>query len=177
MTVKSAQTAHRRKSGTRNAHRPCVLTYTEALAEVKHRPPSAPLQRLHLLQCQLDNAEATLMAIVELLRCRGAHPAGLLPGMCCTTEDKGIWLKGLPRALASYLGQVAFPPSVSRTANALFREKAALLVADCDIIHAMAKPSVEIEYRAMRNGESSMLPLILRTRALLYLAIAEMADT
>ena len=174
MRIKTAQSARHFGLGTRAAKGPCSRAYADAQAEAMRRPPSAPLQRLHQLHGHLDDMQTTLFAIFELVQGKRSYPPGLLPGLCCTTEDKGIWLKNIPKVLASFLGQIVLPPSVPRTAFATFREQTASLIAAGEVVQAVAKPSVEIEYCVMRNGESHMLPLILKTRALLYLAMANM---
>lgn len=162
MTFKTAQSA--RRSGPRQG--PCYRAFMEARAEMKRRPAAPPSRTLHLLHRQLDDVEATLRAIAALVQGRQAYAAGSLLGNCCTTDDKGVWLKGLPKVLASYLGQAPFP-SPADSAVAHLQDQAAALVADCDATHLLLKPSIEVEYRAMRRGESLVLPLILRTRTLL----------
>jgi hypothetical protein len=131
---------------------------------MKRRPAAPPSRKLQLLHQQLDDVEATLSAIAALVQGRQAYAAGSLLGNCCTTDDKGVWLKGLPKVLASYLGQF---PSPAGRAVAHLQDQVAALVADCDAVHFLLKPSIELEYHVMRRGESLVLPLILRTRALL----------
>lgn len=161
MTFKTAQSARRRALSPS----PCYRAFMEARSEMKCRPTAAPSWTLHLLHHQLDEVEATLRTIAALVQGRQAYAAGSLLG-CCTTDDKGVWLKGLPKVLASYLGQAQFP-SLAGSAVKPVHDEAAALIADCDATHFLLKPSIEFEYRAMRRGESHVLPLVLRTRTLL----------
>lgn len=174
MIVKSAQTAHRRKSVRRTAKGPCEMAYLEAQAALPALASSVTAEKLRQISVELDAFEVTLFTIAEVLQGRQSQPPGmLLAGGCCTTDDKGIWLKSLPKTLAWYLGRIALPTSSPRAAEAHFQEQVTGLLTDCEFAYAIAKPSVEIEYRVMRAGELSMLPLILRTRALFNFAIAE----
>ena len=177
MRIKTAQSARQCGSRTRTGQGPCSREFAAAQAEAMRRPPSAPLQRLHQLHGHLDDMQTTLMAIFALVQDKRSYPPGLLPGLCCTTDDKGIWLKNIPKVLASFLGQIVLPPFAPRTTLATFREQVASLIAAGEVVQAVTKPSVEIEYSVMRKGESRMLPLILKTRALLYLAMEEMPRT
>lgn len=171
MTFKTAQRARRRGPG-KGEYGPCHREFMSAQDEARHRRAASPMRTLHQLHHQLDDVEATLMAIAALVQGGSTYAAGSLLGNCCTTDDKGMWLKGLPKVLASYLGQAPLP-SLTGSAVAHLQDQAAALVADCDAAHLMLKPSIEVEYRAMRRGESLVLPLILRTRALLQHALAE----
>jgi hypothetical protein len=170
MTFKTAQSARRSGPG----QGPCHLAFMEARAEMKRRAAAPPSRTLHLLHRHLDDVEATLRAIAALVQGLQACAAGSLVGSCCTTDDKGVWLKGLPKVLASFLGQF---PSSDGGAVAHLQDQAAALVADCDAAHLLLKPSIELEYRAMRRGESLVLPLVLRTRTLLQHVLADAVRT
>jgi hypothetical protein len=174
MIVKSAQTARRGKSVRRIAKGPCEMAYLDAQATFGTLRSEVTAEKLRQISLEIDAFEVTLLAIVEVLQGRQSQPVGmLLAGGCCTTDDKGIWLKNLPKILAWCLGRIALPTSSSRAAEANFHEQITRLLTDCEFAYAIVKPSVEIEYRVMRAGESSMLPLILRTRAIFGFAIAE----
>lgn len=172
MSFKTAQSA-RRSGPAKGEYGPCHREFMNSQAEAKRRRPASPMWTLHQLHHQLDDVETTLMAIAALVQGRSTYAAGTLLGNCCTTDDKGIWLKGVPKVLASYLGQAPLLLLSTRSAVAHFRDQASALAADCDAVYAMLKPSIELEYRAMRRGESLVLPLILRARALLQYALAE----
>lgn len=173
MIVKSAQSAPSRHSKRRIAKGPCERAYWEAKAVVVPLRSASALEKLRQYRGELDAIEVTLFAIAKMVKSRQSQPTGLLEGGCCTTEDKGVWLKSLPKTLAWSLGRFALQTSASDHAKANFQEQVTKLLTDCEVASAIVKPSVEIEYKAMRTGESLMLPLILRTRVLLCFAFEE----
>ena len=90
---------------------------------------------------------------------------------CCTHEDADVWLKSLPEVLAHELGYNVMPAiralagdgvPADKVAGCLHRAQGKVdgLVPLCDTARGWLAPSIDREYRRMKNHDSMLEPLI-----------------
>lgn len=139
---------------------------------MQERLTSRPFERISAYKAResRDNIVRmidTLNEIIAVVSSRQTHSMPILLGSC-TTEDKAIWLKGLPSNLAYEFGYNLTPAiqalnvegvpeaTIDRFIHSIKGDVCQLLK-DCDTMQTDTRPSVKGEYARMKAGCSEML--------------------
>lgn len=89
----------------------------------------------------------------------------------CVTDDRALWLKGLPMILADLIGRKILPgikalsgdgvpPDVVAHETREARKRAEILLTRCEAFHARLKAGIKPEYDALKRGESEIFDLL-----------------
>jgi hypothetical protein len=148
---------------------PCSRTFQ---ASIKEREDKCPFDHISAYKVResrenIESMISTVTEIIDVVSSGEIHSPPLLLGSC-TSEDKAIWLKALPRNLAQELGYNLIPavgalavegvpePAINGFIQSI-KEKVCQLLKDCDALQAATSRSINGEYALMKAGRSDML--------------------
>jgi hypothetical protein len=152
--------------------RSCLDHYKDALDDRKSRPLPSGGYKLTEARRTLNACLNTLAAIQADKRYGGKFRGYRRSFGCCKSDDAAIWLKRLPGIVAAEMGSNVIPAIEALEADAVSkitvaqqtrtaRAAATDLVDACEeASQALRKGGIEPEYRRLRQGSSTLEPLV-----------------
>jgi hypothetical protein len=137
----------------------------------------------------LSRMRVTIDAIADYRNRPGSYAVGQTLGQCCTTEDKAIWLKNLPKQVADMLGHDILPAIAALTGDGITKREVARelasatsdvnsLLRDCEEVRvSLSAGGIGHEYKAMKQGQSHLRELLTRTLSIAKLNHAQLGTT
>lgn len=150
----------------------CQDTFAEAQLRRRSFPLEAGAYKLREARHRLFRMMNTVDAIGEYLCKPGSGRSGSSLGPCCTTDDKAVWIKNLPKKVAEMLGYDILPATVALAAEegiaetdilaeqANARARAHELLMDCEAQRVRLKGGIKREYAAIKLGQSELGDLL-----------------
>lgn len=149
----------------------CHDTFAEAQLRRRSYPLEAAVYKLREARHRLSRMMKTIDAIGDLLRQPGSVRSGSALGPCCTTDDKAIWLKGVPDQVAEMLGYDILPAIATLTGDGVPKTDLAVerniaqataiqLLKDCEAQRVRLKVGINTEYAAIKSGQSELYDLL-----------------
>jgi len=150
----------------------CQDTFAEAQLRRRSFPLEAGAYKLREARHRLSRMMKTIEAIGDFLRQPGSVRSCSALGPCCTTDDKAIWLKGVPDQVAEKLGYDILPAIAALAAEegiaetdvaaelATARARADQLVDQCEAQRVRLKRGVKAEYPEIKSGQSELYVLL-----------------
>ena len=151
-------------------------TCHDTFAASKKRRCSYPLKtgayKLREARHRLFRMMETVDAIGDFLRKPKSVSPGSTLGLCCTTDDKGYWLKNLPKQVAVGLGYDILPAIAALAAEegiaetdvaaelATARVSADQILDQCEAQRGRLKGGIKAEYPAIKSGQSELYDLL-----------------
>lgn len=161
---------------------PCHDAFGAAKAERNKYPLKSGLYKLYDARRNISRMQESMCAIGDYLNGRhDCSPGGLL-GPCCTTDDKAVWIKDLPKQVARNLGYDILPAIEALTGDGIAasdvkgelaraRAEAERLLDDCETQHKRLKSNIDDEYRAMKSGYSDVYALLFEAKGIAHRAL------
>lgn len=148
--------------------RNCYETFMEGQIARTHNPLPGGLYKLEECAARLESCLSEVSRIRDVIN-KKSDKWGL---QRCTSEDKYLWLKGLPNHLAHILSTEVLPGlkalQLDGVATPIIQEalRTTSIQSDClvqrlETVRRALNSSIENEYQAMRNGGSLIEPLIM----------------
>ena len=150
----------------------CHDTFAEAQLRRRSYPLDAGAYKLREARHALLRMMETVDAIGDFLRKPKSVTPGATIGLCCTTDDKGYWLKTLPEKVAEKLGYDILPAIAVLRAEegiaetdiaaelATARARADQLLDQCEAQRVRLKGGIKVEYPAIKSGQSELYDLL-----------------
>lgn len=150
----------------------CQDTFAAAQQRRRSYPLDAGAYKLREARHALLRMMETVDAIGDFLRKPKSVTQGATIGLCCTTDDKGYWLKTLPEQVAEKLGYDILPAvavlgaeeGIAETdvaiARASAQTRAKQLLKDCETQRVRLKAGIKTEYAAIKSGCSDLYALL-----------------
>ena len=151
----------------------CHDTFAEAQLRRRSYPLEAAVYKLREARHRLSRMMKTIEAIGDFLRQPGSVRSCSALGPCCTTDDKAIWLKGVPDQVAEKLGYDILPAIAAlateeRTTEtdvaaelASAQARVDELLMDCEAQRVRLKGGIKPEYAAIKSGRSELGDLLI----------------
>lgn len=151
-------------------------TCHDTFAKVQLRRRSYPLEagayKLREARHKLLRMMDTVDAIGAYLRKPSSVRLGSSLGPCCTTDDKGDWLKNLPKQVSEMLGYDILPAIAALTGDGvsqtdvavkldLAQARANQLLKDCEAHRMRLKEGAKREYAAIKSGRSELYAILI----------------
>lgn len=148
----------------------CRDAFDAAQAFRKAIPLPAGRYKLEQALWELGRKRADVEMVSRIVLGQDAKAAkAALAG--CAPEERGKYLKRIPRDVANILGRLILPGIAELEADGLtatetqrrFRSahtRTKALLTECDYVHRLLRQGVRHEYNAMKTGRSHMLPLL-----------------
>ena len=148
-------------------YKTCFEAYEAAEITRNRHPLSNGEYKLRECSDRLGSTLEELSRIQDLVSGRGDKWSL----MHCTSEDKHLWLKGVPAAVAWRLGYEVIPGLRALTGDGVpeavidatfpnVEHKVANLMLQLESTHRLIRKNIGIEYRRMRSDDSLLKPLV-----------------
>lgn len=186
-TVKTAQSAQARSPHSRRT-RPategkCRQTFVEAGEKRKAYPLKSGAYKLGEARRALEQQLETVKAIELIVLMKSRPHSDELLG-CCVAGERASWIKSVPNSIAEIFGYLVIPGVQALSGDSVprgrvsclldhARAESARIVAGCDEVLTLVRPSIEHEYTAMRRGRSLITSLLLDAVALIEAALTQ----
>jgi len=165
---------------------PCHDAFGAAKAERNKYPLKSGVYKLDEAQRAISRMYESMEAIGDYLNKPGNYRPGAPLGPCCTTDDKGVWIKGLPKQVAELLGYCILPAIAALKGDGIAetdvngelasaKANAKQLLIDCETQHKRLKSGIQNEYRAMKSGYSDVYGLLFDAKGIARRAL-ELVD-
>lgn len=149
---------------------PCRDAFDAAQAFREQVPLPAGRYKLEQALWELGRMRTNVELSSRIVRKQDAKDAkAALAG--CAPEERGTYLKRIPRDVANILGRLILPGTAELHADGLtkaetqrrFRSaqtRTMALLTECEGVHHRLRQGIRHEYDAMKAGRSYLLPLI-----------------
>lgn len=150
----------------------CYDTFATAQTKRRSYPLKSGAYKLREARHGLGRMMETVDAIGDFLRKPKSVAPGPTIGVCCTTDDKGNWLKTLPAEVAEMLGYDILPAIAALRGEegvaetdvaaelATARARADQLLNRCEAQRVRLKGGIKAEYPAIKSGQSELYALL-----------------
>lgn len=144
--------------------------FTAAQAFRKRTPLPSGRYKLEEALWELRRLRATVEGVARILRKDDPEAAkASLP--ICASEERGTQLKRFPRHVADILGRKILPGIAALHADGVSKAEvrhltkaakaqATTILQECEAVRALLRGGIEIEYDALKDDRSHLLPLI-----------------
>ena len=149
---------------------PCRDAFDAAQAFREQVPLPAGRYKLEQALWELGRKRADVELVIRIVRKQDAKAAkAALAG--CAPEERGTYLKRIPRDVANILGRLILPGTAELEADGLtkaetqrrFRSahtRTMALLTECEGVHRLLRQGIRHEYDAIKAGRSHLLPLL-----------------
>jgi hypothetical protein len=162
----------------------CYEAFNKATAERKKDPLPRGEYKLRECRSRLVRCKKELVSIQRLV----SGKADRWALGCCTSEDKHIWLKRLPEAVAHWLGWSLIPGLHALTADGVSAQaiesisgpigrETNLLLSRLEAVRQAIAKNIDREYERMRSGTPMLEPLVDEAIRLTDLALSLLPES